>query len=324
MNEDTDTKIPLVLSGFENSAEISVRVTAKYGRLLLQGSDGLSTVRSFNEAEEGISLSGTQDEINLLVGNVLYSPPLDWNSRGQNAFETLSVLVDELEAARGGDAYPGVPRTLIVMVVPVNDPPSLQGPPEITTAEGVNTVIKGIKVFDADAQETGGGVIEATVSATEPGSIVGLGSKLGLYIRESSNESKTFQGSVNNVNNALAALTFRGPFEFSGVTQLKVDVDDLGNTGEGDSLSASLSVPVYMSSVNNPPQITREDGQLLKGVEDELVKVDGIVIQDQDAGDGRSAHYTERSLSVANVLTWSSKEETAIWTGQLWSSARSR
>lgn len=287
MKEDTDTKIPLVLSGFKSSAEISVRVTAKYGRLLVRGSDGLSIVESLNEVGEGISLSGTQDEINLAVESVWYSPLLDWNSQGQNTFETLSVLVDEQESANGGDPYPGVPRTLVVMVVAVNDPPSLQGPTKITTAEDVNTVIEGIKIIDADAQDTGGGVIEATVSITEPGSIIGLGSKLGLYIRASLNESTTFQGSVKNVNNALAGLTFQGAFEFSGVSELKIDVNDLGNTGEGRPLSASLSVPIYVSSVNNPPRITREQGLLLKCVEDEAVEVDGIVIQDQDAGDGR-------------------------------------
>lgn len=287
VHEDTQTKIPLVLSGFERSAQISVRVTAKFGRLLVRGSDGISTVDSLDEVGEGLTLSGTQDDINLAVETVWYSAPLDWNSRGQNTFETLSVVVDEQDWASGGDPYPGVPRSLVVMVVPVNDPPSLQGPSTFTAVENVNTVIEGIEVFDADAQDTAGGVIKAKVSATEPGSIVGLGSKLGLYIRESSIESKTFHGSLKNVNNALAGLTFRGPFEFSGVTELKVDVDDLGNTGEGGPLSASLSVPIYVSSTNNPPRITREQGSLLKGVEDETIEVDGILVQDQDAGDGR-------------------------------------
>ncbi|CAM9796895.1 unnamed protein product, partial [Ectocarpus fasciculatus] len=234
-----------------------------------------------------LTLPGTQDEINAALLNVWYSAPPDWNSLGQDTFETLSVLVDEQDSAQGGDPYPGVPRTLVVLVAPINDPPLLRGPSEFTAVEGRKTVLGGIEVSDVDAQDTAGSVLEVTVSAAEKGSNVELGTKLGLFIKNSSDEGKTFQGSVININNALAGLTFRGAFEFSGATTLKVEVDDMGNTGDGGVLSDSLSIPIYVSSVNNPPRVTREQGLLLEGVEDEVVTVDGIIVEDQDAGGGR-------------------------------------
>lgn len=288
VNEDTQAKIPLVLSGFESSAIISVNVSAKFGGLLVSSSDADGNDESITDVGESLTLPGTQDEINLALGSVWYSAPLDWNSQGQNTFETISVVVDEQDSANGGDPYPGVPRTLVVLVAAVNDPPSLQGPPEITATESLTTMIDGIEVSDADDQDPVGGFIaQVTVSVAEAGSVVEVGSKLGLYIQESSDESMTFQGSVDNINNALASLTFRGPSEFSGTTELRVEVNDMGNTGEGGSMSASLLIPIYVRSVNNPPRVTREQGLVLGGFEDEQVQVDGIVVEDQDAGDGR-------------------------------------
>ncbi|CAN0242048.1 unnamed protein product, partial [Hapterophycus canaliculatus] len=61
----------------------------------------------------------------------------------------------------------------------------------------------------------------------------------------------------------------------------------MGNTGEGGALSVSLTVPIYVSSLNHPPRVGREEGLILDGVENEKIKVDGIVVVDQDAGDGR-------------------------------------
>ena len=287
VNEDTQAKIPLVLTDFESSAIISVNVSAKFGRLLVSGSDADGNDESIADVGESLILPGTQDEINSALESVWYSAPLDWNSQGQNTFETISVVVDEQESANGGDPYPGVPRTLIVMVAAVNDPPSLQGPPEIIATESLTTKVEGIEVSDVDDQDPVGGFIaEATVSVAEAGSVVELGSKLGLYILESTDESMTFQGSLDNINYALASLTFRGPSEFSGTTELRVDVNDMGNTGEGGSMSASLMIPIYVSSVNNAPRVRREQGQVLTGFEDEPIQVDGVVVDDQDAEGG--------------------------------------
>lgn len=286
VNEDSQEKIPLVLSGFESSANVSVRVSAKFGQLLVSDGDGID--ESITVVRKSLTLPGTQDEINSALESVWYSAPLDWNSEGQNTFETISVVVDEQESANGGDPYPGVPRTLVVKVAAVNDPPSLRGPPEIIATESLTTMVAGIEAYDADDQNAVRGFIaEVTVSVAEAGSVVEVGSKLGLYIRESSDERKTFQGSLININSALATLTFLGPPEFSGTTELRVDINDMGNTGAGGSMFASLLIPIYVSSVNNPPRVIREQGLILRGFEDEPIEVDGIIVQDQDAGDGR-------------------------------------
>lgn len=287
MDEDTWAKVPLVLSGFEQDAIISVRLGVRYGRIWVANPNEAVFADSLPEVVGNMTLPGTQDDINSALESVWYSAPLDWNSRGQDAFETLSVLVDEQEPTEGGDPYPGVPRTLIILVVPINDAPSLQAPTSFTLVQGATTVCSGIEVLDVDAGETDGARVEVSVSVPEAGSVVGLGSTFGLHILASSDSSMTFQGTLKNVNRALAGLTFRGPFEFSGMTELRIEVDDMGNTGDGGPLSDSLSVPIYVNSLNHPPLVVREQGLVVYGVENEASKVDGIVVADQDAGGGR-------------------------------------
>lgn len=273
----------VVLSGFQSSAVISLRLSAEFGQLFVSGSEETDSVTSTADAGDNLTLPGTQDEINAALMKVRYSAPPDWNSRGQGTFDTLSVVIDEEDSARGGDPYPGVPRTLVVLVVAVNDPPYLLGPPEVLALESYATAVPGIEVVDPDATEAAGSVIEVTVFASEPGSVVELGSALGIFFTQSSDKSKTFLGSLNSVNHALAGLTYRGPPEFSGRDLVEVAVDDLGNTGEGGPLSASLTVPIYVSSVNDPPRVVREGGLLVRGVEDESIKVGGVVVDDPDA-----------------------------------------
>lgn len=277
----------MALIGFESSANISVRLSVEYGSLLAPGSNTTEKLEPVAEAGENYTLPGTPDDVNAALEELWYVAPPDWNSAGQGTFETLSVVIDEQESAQGGDPYPGVPRSLVIMVLPVNDPPSLRGPPEVIALENYAVAIFGIEAADPDVHESSGGIMEVTVSVSEAGSTLELATALGLYVTQSSNESKTFQGSLKSVNNALAGMTYRGPLEFSGRAELSVTVQDRGNTGEGGPMSSSLDVAIYVSSVNDPPRVLREGGLLLDGVEDETIELSGIVVEDTDAGAGR-------------------------------------
>lgn len=282
MNEDTQALVPVVLSGAQPSTNVSLRMTVDYGRLLLAGEDDTDDIKAIVEAGEYLTLPGSHNEVNEALKGVWYAPPADWNSPGKGTFETLTVVPDEYDAAQGGVVNTGYRHTLIVRVVPINDGPSLQSPSEVTALERVTTILSGIEVYDVDSHEARG-VVEVTVSVAQPGSLLELGTELGLYVTQSLPESKTFLGSVKSVNAALAGLTYRGAQEFSGRDELTINVDDRGNTGEGGALNASATVSIFVSSVNNPPQVMRADGLLLTGVEDEVVVLAGITLADEDA-----------------------------------------
>lgn len=294
--------MPVVLNGAQPSVNITIRLSAAYGQFFVAHDDANGEIKSTGKAEKSLALPGSQEELNKALEDVWYTPPENWNSPAQATFDTLSVFANEDEDDVGDSR---APWTLLIRVIPVNDPPSLRGPSEMIVLESQPTIVQGIAVEDIDVHESRG-VVAVKVSVEEEGSLVELGTAVGLDVTESSPESKTFLGSVNSVNAALAGLTYRGPPQFSGGDDLLVTVNDRGNTGEGGGLTASLVVRIIVRSVNDPPRIMREDGFLLHGVEDESIAVEGISIDDADAGDASvklalEARYGTISLKTEDV-----------------------
>lgn len=299
VDEDTQANVPVVLNGAQPSVNITIHLSAAYGQLFVAHDDS-NGENSSKDAGKFLILLGSQEELNKAVEDVCYAPPENWNSPAQATFDTISVFTieDDFEDS-------GAPWTLLVRVIPVNDPPSLHGPSEIIVLESRPTLVQGIEVKDIDVHESRG-VLEVKVSVEEEGSLVELGTAIGLYVTESSPEAKTFQGSVSVVNAALKGLTYRGPPQFSGRDELVVTVDDRGNTGEGGRLTASLVVAIIVHSVNDPPRVMRDDGLLLHGVEDESIAMEGIKIEDADAGDASvklvlEARYGKISLKTDDI-----------------------
>lgn len=279
MDEDSQAKVPVVLSGFQSSTNITIRLTVDYGQLFAARDPINDEIEPIAAAGEFLIRPGSQDEINSALENLWYVPSRNWNSPAHHTVETLSVSTYENNA----EEFSTPPSTLLIRVIPVNDPPSLRGPSEILVLESRSTVLEGIVMEDMDAHESHG-VVQVNVSVGEEGSLVELGTNVGLYVTESLPRSKTFLGSVRNVNSALAGLTYRGPPQFSGGDELLVTVDDRGNTGEGGVLSASLIVPINVRSVNDPPRVTRDSDTFLHGTEDESLWVKGVGVGDADAG----------------------------------------
>ncbi|CAM9199369.1 unnamed protein product, partial [Discosporangium mesarthrocarpum] len=189
-------------------------------------------------------------------------------------------------------ASPKASRTFVVRVEPVNDPPSVTGPTIFNATEGKISVVRGVSVSDVDAQEDPGAVVEVTVSAGLPTSVVRLRKTLGLWVMTpSTSSSVTFRGGLSHVNTALMDLTYQGGDGFFGTDKLVISVNDLGNTGEGGPLLAHHTISIWVSAFNNPPQViiaaagNRGGGEVVQGVEDEPVPLRGLSIEDPEAGD---------------------------------------
>lgn len=295
--------MPIVVSGAAPESSVTLRLTADYGRLFYVARERESAFRKIesaaDQAGKSLTLPGQQEEVNRALESVLYAPPANWNSIGQDTFETLSFFAynDEDGEPSSDEAW-----TLLVRVTPVNDPPSLRGPADVIALESRTTVVRGIEVDDVDAHERHE-VVEVTASVGQEGSLVELGTEMGLYVTQSSPQRKTFLGSVESVNEALAGLTYRGPSEFSGRDELLVTVDDRGNTGEGGSFSDSLVTSILVSSVNDPPRVMREGELLVRGVEDEAIVLAGVTVEDADAGGARVKLMLEARFGTVSVST---------------------
>lgn len=274
-------RVPVSLCGPETMSKVGVRIGADYGQLLVADSHWYNIHDAAVAGSESIEFYGTPAEVNKSLTAIWYSPKDNWNSRGQGTFETITVMYD---VYKGGQVRPGLPQPLTVLVEAVNDPPVISAPAEVVIREDERTIIEGIVVSDIDAHETPGAAIKAHVSVEQAGSHLQLGTGVGLYFTSSTDRSKTFLGSVANVNAALAGLSFQGLPEYAGQINLTVTISDGGNTGEGGVLNASVIVQLVIEPINNAPYIVVDQEDIMHGTEDVALPIPGVRVGDRDAG----------------------------------------
>ncbi|CAM9657352.1 unnamed protein product [Choristocarpus tenellus] len=283
--EDVDTRLPVSIFDVELSANVSVEVTATFGRLYTLGEEGVIGGPN-GSAGETITLYGPQAMVNLALSRLRLAPLHDWNSVGINAFETVAISAVE-EGARP-ITFPKAAGVLVIRITPVNDPPSITGPVQLLASEGRTTPVERVLVTDIDAQQDPKILLEVTVEVKMQTSLLGLRDTPGLWVTNSTNNFVMFRGPLARVNAALSRLWYRGGNNFSGEDYITITVDDLGNTG-GGSLTSSHTLHVSVSSINDPPQVLLDNkeggGRLFQGVEDEPVSLVGFSVVDEDAGE---------------------------------------
>ncbi len=169
-----------------------------------------------------------------------------------NGEEQIAIAVSDGEL----DGELSDSQTIAVTVTPVNDAPILTVPNSLTVAEGVELNLSGITVSDIDVGE---GELEVTVAANN--GVLSLTSIDGLSFSNgdsSEDDTLTFTGSLEAINNALAGLVYRGHADFFGEDEITITVSDLGNTGAGeiftDSQLISITViPDVIATSSQPP-----------------------------------------------------------------------
>lgn len=169
----------------------------------------------------------------------------------------------------------------------VNDAPAITVPQRLDAKEEVPVTVSGVRVEDPDCDDIPRGALELTIMASY-GTLEFRGSLAGLYLMQASPQTLKVRGKVNPINAALAGLAYTGVSEFSGADTIIITADDLGNSGEGETLQAIRSIPVVVSSVNDPPQLwvpeelIRPAGGALFVLEDERVSLGQFGVSDPD------------------------------------------
>lgn len=185
------------------------------------------------------------------TGRLTYTP-------AANAFGTAIVTVSLVD--NGGTANGGIDtsasQTFTITVNPVNDAPTFGPlPGGQTTQEDQPIIFSGgtaIQFTDIDA---GNNPIEVRLSVRN-GTVL-LPSTTGLNVSSGANGSSsvTFTGTVADFTAAFASLVYTPNRFFNGTDGLTVVVNDRGNFGSGGSSVITTSIPITVTSVNNPPEI---------------------------------------------------------------------
>jgi VCBS repeat-containing protein len=244
---DEDTAVILGLSDFGSYSDIegtpiaAVKIVTPPAAGSLEYFDGTLWVAVV--AGQEISAA------DVTGGKLRFTPDLDDNG---TAYATIVFKVGD------GTDFSTDSYNLTLDVTAVNDAPVNTAPASASVNEDSAFAFTGadtISVSDVDVSETLGGKVEVSLSVAH--GTLALGSVLGLSgDTDGSDGTLTFQGSLADVNTALAGLSYQGDLNYNGSDTLNIDTSDLGNTGSGGTKIDSDSIAMTVNAVNDAPSGT--------------------------------------------------------------------
>jgi len=148
------------------------------------------------------------------------------------------------------DGTATTPQTLTVTVTGANDAPVLTVPGARTVNEDTDLPLTGLSIADVDA---GSAPLRLTLSVGH--GKVTLGSTTGLTVTAGANGTGTLtvEGTLADLNAALATARYRGASNYNGADTLQVSADDLGNGTPTAALTDTRTVAITVTPVNDAP-----------------------------------------------------------------------
>ncbi len=242
-------------SPFESIEIISLEGSGANSLLL----DKLALV-NLSESSNTLQVSGGADDAVTLVGNFINTGSLVIN--GQNYTE----YTDGTAIAHVQDSI-----SSLTFIADDNAAPAALVPADLATSLLVSTdlMVDGLKVVDIDA-----GMNEVEITLTTDIGTLSLGQTTNLVFSTgdgTEDASIIFRGNIDDVNAALAGVTFQKSF---GLATVSLGIDDLGSTGTGGAL-----VDAESFTINTRQELILSELDGFNGF-----SLNGIAFNDQSGG----------------------------------------
>jgi hypothetical protein len=237
----------------------SVRVTLTAGTggpttgLLTLGSlTGLtfSVGNGINDAT--MTFTGTIANVNAALNGLRYTP----NNRFNGLTGVEITVNDQGNSPGGAPASLSATETAAIDVSPANDPPTITAPATTqTTLEDTPLVFSGATLISVDDEDAGNGNVEVTLAMTL--GTLKLSTTAGLNFNQGGDNTSQmrFRGTLAQVNAALDGLRFNPGQNLNGAAVLTITISDLGNTGTGGAQTATATVNIDVTPVNDAPTL---------------------------------------------------------------------
>ena len=234
---------------------------------------GGSALLTLNSAT-GLSSAATAS----LINGITYRNSSD-NPATTSRVITLSSISDNGGTANGGRDSTALSLSATVSVAAVNDGPTISAPASINVTEDSSTVLNGITITDPDA---GNGSV--TISL-----IIDNGSL--SFSNGSASKTLNITSTLAGLNSLLASgnLRFTPDANSTANATLTIIVNDQGNTGAGGAKTATTTLTLAMTAVNDAPvnqipaaQSVDRDGSLIFST----AQGNAIRVSDVDVGSG--------------------------------------
>ncbi|WP_203250037.1 Ig-like domain-containing protein, partial [Cysteiniphilum marinum] len=221
---------------FAGLGNITGSYNAATGELTLSGTD---TVANYQAALRLVTYENTSDNPSTLQRT------LSWSVNDGTDDSNISQMDLSVEAVNDAPVIYGLPslglKAVEGVVLPFND------------GHGV------LKVADVDL---GANNIEVALTVTN--GALSLSDLTNITINSGANNSAsiTLQGTLTDINNSLASLSYKSNMGFSGTDSLSVNVDDLGGSGTGGALQANTNFVIEVEAVADLSivELTYDDG----------------------------------------------------------------
>ncbi|MGP3699568.1 beta strand repeat-containing protein [Rhodobacter sp. NSM] len=254
------------------SSDVTAILSVDAGMLAAASGSGVTVLGSGTNA---LMLSGTVAAINAFIAasEVAFTPAANATTDA-----TLTVGIND-----GGNSGSGGPLTAItsvtLAVTAVNDAPTVSAPASLAVTEDTTTAVTGISFADVDA-----GSSDVTATLSVDAGLLAATSGSGVTVLGSGTGALTLSGTVAAINAFIAAseVAFTPAANATADATLSVGINDGGNSGSGGALTASTSVTLAVTAVNDAPTVSAPAS--LAVTEDTTTAVTGISFADVDAG----------------------------------------
>ncbi|MBW4580055.1 MAG: pre-peptidase C-terminal domain-containing protein [Tildeniella nuda ZEHNDER 1965/U140] len=220
------------------SSALVVTLAVNSGTLQLGNTTGLTITAGSNNSSS-IAFSGTLTDINAALSGLSYRGNLNFNGA-----DTLTLTAND-QGNTGSGAIGIDSRTLGITVGAVNDAPLIIVPGNQTVDEDTNLLLSGINITDADSNPN---PITVTLTATN--------GTLTLDPLVPGSTTLTLTDTLDNINTAIANLTYRGRLNYNGADTITIRANDQGNAGFGGPLTDIKTINVNVNAVNDAPTLT--------------------------------------------------------------------
>ncbi len=292
----------ILVSDADAGETISATLTlADSGCGSLSANDGAS----YDSGSGVWTISDSVANVNTALANLVFQPNPD-----NDQDTTISVTIDDGDE----DASGPLSGSISLDVTPVNDAPSIHSFAGYGVSEDDNyRTVPGISIDDIDA---GGTDIQVTLGVND--GQLKIGSAVGLTsISGNDSGSVVLMGSLTDINEAMASLSYKPDPDYSGSDNLSISVNDLGSSGSGGPQVTNKNVPLTVSPVNDAPSASNLSSTSSYNEGDATVALSDILVSDADAGETISATLTladsgRGSLSANDGASYDSGS--GVWT----------
>lgn len=224
---------------------------------------GLGGLTGDGTDETTITFTGSLAVVNAALDNLKFTPETGYVSSSDTALITITAD----DAGSSGSATPIIPATIVIAVGGPNQAPVLVSPATRSTTEGTPITFTSpgataITVSDADAGATdlkvtisgpSGAPLNGRVTLNLATATISFVGGVGDGVDDS---LLTFFGSQAQINAALNGMIYDGTADFNGLEAMVITVDDLGHSGTGTNLTATRTVNINITALNDAPVTT--------------------------------------------------------------------